>query len=98
LEKKKPFYGWVIVAASVAALTMCNGIFGGTSSAFVAPICGQLGLARGEFTLYRTIISLVGALLLPLYAKMLRKLGVRRVLLIGASGMELAQMMYSFAN
>lgn len=98
MEKKKPFYGWVIVAASTAALTMCNGIFGGTSSAFVAPICGQLGLARGEFTLYRTIISLVGALLLPLYAKMLRKLGVRRVLLIGASGMVLAQMLYSFAN
>lgn len=98
MEKKKPFYGWVIVAASTIALTMCNGIFGGTSSAFVEPVCSQLGLARGEFTLYRTIISLVGALLLPVYAKMLRKLGVKRVLLIGAAGMVLAQLLYSFAN
>ena len=95
---KKPFYGWVILGACTIVLTMCNGIFGGTNSAFIAPICSQLGLARGEFTLYRTIISLVGALVLPLYAKMLKKLGVRRVLLIGAAGMVLAHMLYSFAG
>ena len=47
----------------------------GVNSAFVKPVCDNLGVPRGELTLYRTIISLVGAALMPFYGRLIRKVG-----------------------
>ena len=98
MEKKKPFYGWVIVAASVALMMLGCGAFTGAAAAYIAPVCAQMGFAKGEFTLYRTIVSLLGALLMPVFARFIRKAGVKKVMLIGLMGNALAYTLYSFAG
>ncbi|MEY8383267.1 MFS transporter [Christensenellaceae bacterium 44-20] len=98
MEKKKPFYGWVIVAASVALMMLGCGAFTGAAAAYIAPVCAQMGFAKGEFTLYRTIVSLLGALLMPVFARLIRKAGVKKVMLIGLMGNALAYTLYSFAG
>lgn len=98
MEKKKPFYGWVIVAASVALMMLGCGAFTGAAAAYIAPVCAQMGFAKGKFTLYRTIVSLLGALLMPVFARLIRKVGVKKVMLIGLMGNALAYTLYSFAG
>ena len=78
MEKKKPFYGWVIVAVAVVCMMLGCGAFTGAAAAYIAPVCEQMGFAKGEFTLYRTIVSLLGALLMPAFAGVIRKLGAKR--------------------
>lgn len=96
--KTRIFYGWIIVAASVVILALGLGMFTSTNSVYVKPVCQSLGFARSEFTLHRTIMTLVGALVLPIFGKFLKKSGVRKVLLVGALGLSLVNIGYSFAN
>ena len=98
MEKKKPFYGWMIVAVSIVSMMLGCGAFTGAAAAYIAPVCAQMGFAKGEFTLYRTIVSLLGALLMPVFARLIRKMGVKKVMLIGLIGNALAYALYSFAG
>lgn len=98
MEKKKPFYGWVIVAVAVVCMMLGCGAFTGAAAAYIAPVCEQMGFAKGEFTLYRTIVSLLGALLMPAFAGVIRKLGAKKVMLIGLLGNALAYALYSFGS
>ena len=98
MEKKKPFYGWVILASAVLLMMMGCGAFTGAAAAYMAPTCAQMGFAKGEFTLHRTIASLLGAFLMPVYAKLLRRFGAKKVLLVGVLGNALAYALYSFAS
>ena len=59
--KGKLFFGWRVVAASTVALSVALGMFMSTNSVFVIPVCDALGVSRGQFTLHRTVITLVGA-------------------------------------
>ncbi len=95
---KRIFYGWIIVGASLVILAVGLGMFISTNSVFVKPICDSLGFARSQFTLHRTVLTLTGAFILPLFAKVIRRLGVRKTLLIGSSALSLITVGYSFAN
>ena len=92
------FYGWVIVAASALMLAVALGMFTSTNSVFVKPICDSLGFARGEFTFFRTIIMLIGAFIMPLYGRWIQRVGVKKVLLIGALMLCFVTFGYSFAT
>ena len=88
----------MIVAVAIASMMLGCGAFTGAAAAYIAPVCAQMGFAKGEFTLYRTIVSLLGALLMPVFARLIRKLGVKKVMLIGLIGNALAYVLYSFAG
>lgn len=92
------FYGWVIVAASAVLLAFGLGMFFSTNSVFVKPITDSLAFARGEFTLYRTIISIVSALFMPFYGRLIQRVGVKRVLLLSSIGICLTTFAYSFST
>ncbi|MCL2839309.1 MAG: MFS transporter [Defluviitaleaceae bacterium] len=94
--KKKVFYGWYIVVASV--LIAAAGIgFHNTASIFIRPVTEDLGLSRGEFTFFRTIVILVGAALLPFYGKLAARFPIRRIMIIGTVMSGLSLIGYSFA-
>lgn len=88
----------MIVAVSIVSMMLGCGAFTGAAAAYIAPVCAQMGFAKGEFTLYRTIVSLLGALLMPVFARLIRKMGVKKVMLIGLIGNALAYALYSFAG
>lgn len=95
---QKPFYGWIIVCASAIQLAIGLGMFVSTNSVFVKPVCDSLGFLRGEFTLHRTVITLVGAALMPLYGKLIRRFGVRITLLVCGAMLGLVTFGYSFST
>lgn len=95
---KKPFYGWVIVGSSMLLLALGLGMYTSTNSVFVKPVCAALGLARGQFTLYRTIVTLLGAATMPLYGGLIRRMGVKKTLVLGAIALGLVNLAYSFAT
>lgn len=95
---KRVFYGWIIVAASALLLAISLGMFFSTNSLFVIPVTAELGFARGEFTLYRTIITLVGAISMPLYGKLAKQFGVKKLMVIGALMLSATTFAYSFST
>lgn len=96
--KKRIFYGWAIVAASAATLAMGHGMLTNTNSVFVKPVCESLGFARGEFTLYRTVITLVGAFLMPVYGRLIQRRGVKAAMLLSAVMLSFSAFGYSLAT
>lgn len=95
---RKPFYGWVIVFCSIVLTALGIGMFTSTNSVFVIPVCESLGVARAEFTFYRTIVTMIGALSTPFYGKLIRRIGVQKVLLAGAIMLSTVAAGYSFAT
>ncbi|HEX4241421.1 MAG TPA: MFS transporter [Steroidobacteraceae bacterium] len=79
----KPFYGWLIVAAS--ALGICFG-FVGTQiyafSAFILPLSEEFGWKRGAISLGMTFVYITTTIALPLVGVLIDKTGVRRPLLV----------------
>jgi len=95
---KNIFYGWKIVAASVIILAVGLGTFTSTNSLFVIPVSDELGVSRGQFTLHRTIITLVGAASMVIYGKAIQRFGVKIILILGAIMLGLVTIGYSFAS
>ena len=97
IKKEKIFYGWFIVLAGIIITAAGIGVFNSANSVSVKPICDELNLSRGEFTLHRTIITLVGAFLMPLYGKIIKTHGVKKMFLISTISLTLVTIGYSFA-
>lgn len=98
IAKKKTFYGWIIVLASVLITFAGIGIINSTNSVLIKPVCEDLGFSRAEFTLHKTILTLVGAFLLPVYGNIIKRVGVKKVLLVCAVFMPAITFAYSFAS
>lgn len=65
----------IVVAAS---LIMCTMIAGTVSFGFfMEPVTSDLGLERGKFSVYFSLISIVGAITLPFYGRMISRFGTR---------------------
>ena len=92
------FYGWVVVLASAVLLALGLGMLNSTNSVFVKPVCDELGFSRGDVTLHRTIITLISALAMPFYGRLIQRAGVRRVMLACALMLGLVAAGYSFAT
>jgi len=95
---KRFFYGWVIVAAGGMVLAVGLGLFISTFSVFVIPVCDSLGFSRSQFTLNRTVLTLVSACAIPLYGKVVARIGIKKTLLIGAFTLAMVTFAYSFAS
>jgi len=97
LKTPKIFYGWFIVAACM--LVAAAGIgFHNTASIFIRPVTEDLGLSRGEFTFFRTIITAVSAGLLPMYGKLAKRFKIKNIMLVGTVCSALSLISYSFAS
>ena len=97
-EKKKVFYGWIIVLAGCIITGAGVGIYNNCNGVFVKPVCDAMGFARGQFTLYSTISMLTSTLMMPFYGELFRKYGVKRFMLLSAVACGLVPIGYSFAG
>ena len=95
--KKKIFYGWYVVIACIIIAAAGIG-FHNTASIFIIPVTEDLGLSRGEFTFFRTIIALLGAVLLPLYGRLAKRFSIKSVMLVGTVLSSLSLVGYSYAT
>lgn len=89
---------WITVFACFLLLAINLGAFNSSTSVYVTPVTDELNFGLGEFTFYRTITSLVGALLMPLYGTLLKKYGIKRVMLISTILQGLFFSLYGFST
>jgi uncharacterized membrane protein YdjX (TVP38/TMEM64 family) len=82
-------------STSVGILAWGLGMFISTNNLFVTLVCDSLGISWKQFAFHRTIITLVSACLMALYGKLIRRLGVRKMLAIGFVLLGLVTFCYS---
>lgn len=63
-------------------LAISLGAFNSSTSMYINPVIEDLGFGRGEFTFYRTIFLLVSAFLMSTYGKLIKKYGIKNMMLI----------------
>ena len=73
--KKTAVAACLIMSAMIAG-SVCFGFF-------MDPVTTDLGLSRGAFSIYFSIVTIVGTITLPLYGKIIPKVGVRKLVIIG---------------
>ena len=74
MQSKKIFYGWVNVIACSLVLAIGMGVLSNAAGVFIKPVCDSLGFARGDFSLHRTILTLVGVFCLPFFTRLIPKI------------------------
>ena len=87
-----------IIVAGVLISGGGQGVIINTLSIFVKPVTEALGFARGDFTLYASIISLVGVLTLPLYGELYRKKWFPKYMMCSAIIFAMVPMGYSVSS
>ena len=96
-SKNKIHYGWIIVASGVIMTACVMGVYSMTNSAFIIPICEELGFSRAEHSLHKTLITLLSAALLPLYSRLFERVPIRRMLLLCTAGLAAANLGYAIS-
>lgn len=98
MQKNGIFYGWYVVASCFILELICYGLAIGTSSLYVKPICDDLGLSRGEFSIVFSIMSIVNMIVCITFGMVHKKIGVRIIFLIGVICEASAFAMYYLAS
>ena len=97
MKNKKIYYGWYIVIACLF-IAAANIGFHNTASLFINPVTEDLGFSRGEFTFFRTLTMLLGALTLPYFGKLSGKYSIKKIMLIGTTLNSITLGALAFAN
>ena len=73
--------------AAVAVCLVMSAMIAGTASFgfFMDPVTEDLGFGRGAFSLYFSIVTVVGACTLPVYGRVIARVGARRVVIAGGA-------------
>jgi predicted MFS family arabinose efflux permease len=86
-----------------AALMFAYGMVNSTIGYFITPVTVDLGYSQTSFTLYYTIMSLVGMAVAPVIGQLIQRWGTRRIILIGCiwctaglAGFSLAHRLWIF--
>lgn len=76
-KNSKIFYGWWIVLTAFMSMTFLFTPIVNLISLFTDPVTKDLGIERSQFTLYFTIVTLVGLVVSPMAGKVLKKVNIR---------------------
>ncbi len=77
MEKKKFFYGWLIVIGGFLIMATCYTIFVNCMSLFLVPITTDLNITRAQFNVCTSISAIVGILASLVVGKLLDKYNAR---------------------
>jgi MFS family permease len=90
----KIFYGWWIAATFFVTLFMAASI-GATHSVFFKSIVGEFGWSRTSFSTVLSVNAVIGALLAPLWGRLVDRHGPRGVVPAGAAIVGLSMVLLS---
>lgn len=85
-------------AAGAFLLMMSMALTTTGMSFFVGPVCGELGLSRGGFTVCYSLMTAAGTLTTPFLGQAVQHWGVRTVAAMGAVWTAAGLMLYSLAD
>ena len=97
-RKSSFHYAWVILVATVL-MNFFYSIVYSSFSLYAASILEKYPeISRTAYSLVPTLHSVFATVFLLLYGKIVKKLGFRKVMLIGGIGIAIGYIIYSFAN
>ena len=67
-------------------------------SFFIGPVCEELGLGRGSFTIYYSLMTASGAFSIPFHGQTINKKGVRGILTVSAFWIAAGLFGFSFST
>lgn len=85
-------------AIAAFLMMMATSLTSTALSFFVAPVSESLGVGRGSFTLYYSILLIGGALTSPMIGRLVGKIGVKPILLISAAWCGGGLLLFSVSN
>ena len=80
-----------LIMSAMVAGTVCFGFF-------MDPVTQSLGLERSAFSLYFSLITIVGTVTLPIYGRIVAKAGSRPIVIIGGLWTGISMACFSFCN
>lgn len=85
---------------AIAACLVMSAMIAGTVSFgfFMDPVTSDLGFDRSTFSLYFSLITIVGTITLPVYGKLITKYGTRRFVIFGGIWTGLAMAAFSLCD
>jgi sugar phosphate permease len=84
MVQKRPFYGWKLLAALAAVVSINQGMTYVGAAVINAPMAKDLGLSRGTLGLGSTVFLLCLGLTAPLVARTVNSFGARATLCLGS--------------
>lgn len=97
MENKKFHRAWVVLIGccflmmALALLTTCMGFF-------IKPVCDALGFERGAFTIYYSIAGLIGVFAMPMWGRIIPKIGIKPAVAIGGTGGAIFMFLFGFCK
>lgn len=85
---------------AIAACLVMSAMIAGTVSFgfFMDPVTSDLGFDRSTFSLYFSLITVVGTITLPIYGKLIMKYGTRRFVILGGIWTGLTMAAFSLCD
>lgn len=96
--KKRPFYGWYIVAASFLIMFCSIGIVNNCSGLYIKPVCQDMGFSRGAMAVNMTILAACQMVVALFGGKIFVKFNVRSIMRVSSITLGAAYFCYSFIN
>lgn len=78
------YYGWIIVAISIAVYVLVIGVTYSSFSIFVVPVSGDLDLSRAEIYTAIILLSAGSSILAPFFGRMLDRFSAKWIMMAGA--------------
>ncbi|WIV19425.1 MFS transporter [Paenibacillus polygoni] len=97
-KNNKMFYGWWIVITAFMSMTFLFTPIVNLISFFTDPVSQELGIERSQFSLYFTIVTLVGLVVAPIAGKILKKVNIRVFMTVCTLLGALSFVGFSFAS
>jgi MFS family permease len=69
-----------------------------TMSFFVQPVCDALGFERGAFTIYYSLAALVGVVAMPIWGRIIPKIGIKMSTAIAGAGGAVFMFLFSLCK
>ena len=85
-------------SAAAFLLMMAMAITTSALSFFVTPVCEDLGIGRGSFTLYYSLMTASGAVSTSFWGSYINKKGVRGLIFLSALWCSLGLLLFSFSG
>ena len=97
-KQGKIFYGWLLCLTGTLMLVGGSGIVVNSASQFLKPVCQALGVSRGQFSLYLSMVSVASMVCCPLIGKVFEKWHPKAATIFGGLFMALCWAGLSFAT
>lgn len=95
---KQKIYPWLIFAICYLMVFVALGYGSSTKGTFLTAVTGQLGLKRGLFTIADSMRYIVYAILSFFMGSMIKKIGIRKMVIMGFAFLATSFIINSFAN